>query len=477
MVGITSYGVYIPLHRLSRAEIARAWGKRELPGERAVANYDEDSLTMAVAAAMYCIKGIDSDSIDGLYFASTTSPYREKQSAAMIATILGMNKRALTIDFSGSLRGGTNALRAAMDAIKSGSARNVLVCASDVRLGYPDGADEMSFGDGAVALLIGNEGIIAEIEGNYTLYNEIQDVWRTGKDTFTRSGEDRFIIDEGYNKIIPEAITDAINDFKLSLTDFAKVALYSPNSRQQTAIARKLKLDVTNQIQDTLHTSVGNTGTAMSLMSLIEALENSQGGERILLASYGNGCDVFSLKVTDAIETAKDKPGIKVYLKSKRMIPFYNKYIRWREIMTVQPAARPPLEERQPSPQAQWRENEKELRLRGTKCNHCGTAQYPPQRVCIVCRTKDDFEYYSFLDKRGKVYSFSHDYVSDSLDPPTTLTVIDFDGGGRILCEMTDRDPEEIKVGMPVEMTFRRLYYVGGIYNYSWKCRPESIKS
>ncbi len=476
MAGITSYSAYIPLHRLSRAEIARAWGKREVPGERAVANYDEDSLTMAVAAAMYCTKGINPDEIDGLYFASTTSPYQEKQSAAFIATILDLNKQALTIDFSGSLRGGTNALRAAMDAVNSGAARNVLICASDVRLGYPDGADEMFFGDGAAALLIGSKGKIAEIEAFYTLYDEIQDVWRTSKDTFTRSGEDRFILEEGYNRIVPEAISSALSKFKLSPADFAKVALYAPNARQLSAVARKLKLDPKTQVKDTLHSSVGNTGTAMSLMSLIESLEDSKKGDKILLASYGNGCDVFSLTVND-IEKVKDKPGIKSGLESKRMIPFYNKYIRWREIMTVQPAPRPPLEERQPSPQAQWRENEKELRLRGTKCNHCGTAQYPPQRVCVVCKTKDDFELYSFLDKQGRVFSFSHDYVSESLDPPTTLTVIDFDGGGRMLCEMTDRDPDDVKVGMPLEMTFRRLYYVGGIYNYSWKCRPAGIKS
>ena len=47
MPGITAYGAYIPLHRLSRAEIARAWGGKTAPGERAVASYDEDSLTMA----------------------------------------------------------------------------------------------------------------------------------------------------------------------------------------------------------------------------------------------------------------------------------------------------------------------------------------------------------------------------------------------------------------------------------------------
>jgi len=477
MVGIISYSAYVPFHRLSRSEIARAWGKRELPGERAVANYDEDSLTMAVAAAMYCTKNMDIDSIDAVYFASTTSPHKEKQSAAMIATVLGLNRKTFTVDFSGSLRGGTNALRAAIDAVNSGSARSVLVCASDVRLGYPGGDYEMSFGDGAVALLIGNKDVVVEIEGSHVIYNELQDVWRTDRDTFVRSGEDRFILDEGYNKLVAEAVSGALSEFKFAPGDFAKVALYAPNERQMSSLSRKLGFDIKTQVPDAMYTSVGNTGTAMSLMCLVSALEESKGGDRVLLVSYGNGCDVFNLKVNDQIEKVKAKPGIKVYLESKRMISFYNKYIRWRELMVTQPAARPPVEERQPSPQAHYRENQKELRLRGTKCNKCGTPQYPPQRVCIVCRAKDDFEYYSFLDKKGKVFSFSHDYVMETLDSPVTTTVVDFEGGGRILCDTTDRDPDEIEVGMPVEMTFRRLYYVGGIYNYWWKSRPKRFES
>jgi len=77
MVGIRSYGAYIPLYRLERSEIVKAWRSPfPVPGEKAVANYDEDSLTMATAAALDCVTGIDRQEIDGLFFASTTSPYK-----------------------------------------------------------------------------------------------------------------------------------------------------------------------------------------------------------------------------------------------------------------------------------------------------------------------------------------------------------------------------------------------------------------
>ena len=81
-------------------------------------------------------------------------------------------------------------------------------------------------------------------------------------------------------------------------------------------------------------------------------------------------------------------------------------------------------------------------------------------------------EPYNFQDVPAKVFSFSHDYVVETTDSPVTVTFVDFEGGGRLMCDMTDRDPAAVEVGMPLEMTFRRLYYVGGIHNYWWKCQP-----
>jgi len=472
MPGIASYGAYIPLYRLSRAEIARAWGVAPPPGERAVANYDEDSLTMAVAAARDCLGRADRSSIQGLYFASTTAPYKEKQSAALIAAVLGLPPGATTVDFSGSLRCGTNALKAALDAVACGSAENVLVVAADMRMGYPAGPGEMNFGDGAAALLVGREDLIAEIEHFDSRYYEIQDTWRSDRDTFVRSAEDRFAMDEGYLRVVRETVSATLAKYGLAPADVAQVALNAPNARQLRSVVQKLGFEEKTQVRDVLQASVGDTGCALSLMSLVAALERAVSGERILLACYGNGCDVALLKTTERIDSGKDRRGIQRHLGAKTAMHSYEQYLRLRELLPLQPPARPPLELRTPSPAALWREVPWEMRLTGTRCRRCGQPQYPPQRVCVNCHAKDEMEPYPFVDVPATVFSFSHDYVMQSIDPPVTVTFVDFEGGGRIMCDMTDRDPAAVEVGLSLEMTFRRLYYVGGIYNYWWKCQP-----
>jgi len=81
-------------------------------------------------------------------------------------------------------------------------------------------------------------------------------------------------------------------------------------------------------------------------------------------------------------------------------------------------------------------------------------------------------EPYCFADKKATVFTFSQDNLTASVDPPATVTVVDFDGGGRGVFDMTDRDVSQLKVGMRVETTFRKLYSDRGIHNYYWKTRP-----
>jgi uncharacterized OB-fold protein len=95
--------------------------------------------------------------------------------------------------------------------------------------------------------------------------------------------------------------------------------------------------------------------------------------------------------------------------------------------------------------------------------------------VCIICQAKDDFEDYKFSDKRGTIFNFSHDYLLASPDPPTTQVIVDFEGGGRGMFDMTDREPDKVEVGMTVEMTFRKLFFDRGIHNYYWKARSVRV--
>ena len=230
------------------------------------------------------------------------------------------------------------------------------------------------------------------------------------------------------------------------------------------------------QIQEPLLDTVGNTGAALPLMILVGALEEAKAGDRILMVSYGNGSDALVLRVTEEIEKVRDRRGIKRHLEIKRTLDNYEKYLRWRGLVSLEAAARPA--KAPTSMSSLWRESRSALPLYGVKCKKCGTPQMfldafsTRARVCMECFAKDEFEPYRFADKRGKVASFSHDYLALSQDPPNTLTTVDFDGGGRGNFEMADRDPEECQVGMGVEMTFRKIFFDKGVHNYFWKCKP-----
>ncbi len=469
MTGIVSYAPYLPLNRLDRAEIGRAWGKGG-KGEKAVASFDEDTITMAVAVAQSCLAGIDIKTVDGLFFASTTAPYAEKQSAATVAAVLGMGAEVYTADFGNSLRSGTNALRAAVDAVNSGSLKKVLVCAAERRLALPIGAGEMAFGDGAGALLIGKEGVVASIDSMYTMSDEIIDIFRSDTDRYVKSWEVRFVRDDGHGRVVPQAIKAAMDKNGQTVADFSKIVIYSPDARQLAAVTKRMKLDP-DKVQDTFFNQFGDTGNAQVFITLAAALEQAKAGDRILVASYGNGADVFTVTATAGLPAAKPARDTNYYLNTKLMVSTYQKYLRWREIVEVEPAATAPME--QPSPVALWRDNKSGLDLHGVKCRKCGTPQYPAQRICIECGSKDDFDDYSFADKSAVLATYSHDSLGVSADPPTTIAAVDFKEGGRITCDMTDRDPAEIKIGMPIEMVFRILRNIGGFYTYWWKARPK----
>jgi len=469
MVGIKSYGVYIPYYRLERAEIGKMWGGVQYPGEKAVANYDEDVITMGVEACRDCTLGRDRAEIDRVYFASTTAPYAEKQASSLVAAVLDLSPKVITVDTGGGLRCGINAVSLAVDAVKGGSATNVLVCSSDLRLGMPKSAKEMEFGDGAAALLIGDTDTIATINRVYSVHNEMYDVYRPADERFVRSGEDRFVRDMGYGKVVVEAVSAALQAFGSRPMDYAKAIFYSPNPSYLGSVTKKLGFDPKAQAVDPLWAGTGNAGSAHGLLLLAAHLENANSGDRLLWVSYGDGCDVMELTVTDRIGNIQSKKSVQRHLSCKALTT-YQKYLRWRNLIDTEPPMRPRAEPA--SAVALYRDRKCGLAFYGSKCRDCGAVQYPVQRICMECKSKDNFDHYPFADKLGKIATFSHDNLAVSLDPPTTLAVVDFEGGGRVMMDITDRNPSDIHVGMPLEMTFRKFRQTEGIRVYWWKSRP-----
>ena len=198
MVGIVSYGSYIPSYRLPRDVIAKEWDTPSLGGERALASFDEDSLTLAMNASIDALGERNPKEVAGIFFASTTSPYREKQAAATVATVLDTAKELRTMDFTDSLRAGTSALLTALDLAKAGEL--FLVCAGDARMGEPDTIQEQNYGDAGGALVIGSENVIAELVGTHTVSQEFIGTWRTEEQDYLKSFPGGFENKFGYNR-------------------------------------------------------------------------------------------------------------------------------------------------------------------------------------------------------------------------------------------------------------------------------------
>ena len=189
------------------------------------------------------------------------------------------------------------------------------------------------------------------------------------------------------------------------------------------------------------------------------------------MIGYGDGSDALSLRVNSGISSLRERGLVKRGVEAKTVLNNYEIYARWRNVWVSDAAARRPAAQ-SPSVTAIWRESEQNLRLHGARCTSCSTVQYPPQRVCTICQARDQNEPVRLSDRRGTVFTYSMDYLAGTTDVPLVITVVNFEGGGRMLCMMTDRELDEIGVDMPVEMSFRKLRVVNGISNYYWKSVP-----
>ncbi|MCD6560166.1 MAG: hypothetical protein B1H11_01525 [Desulfobacteraceae bacterium 4484_190.1] len=480
MIGIRSYGAYIPRYRLNRKKIFENMGwlnsatAAHSRGEKAVANFDEDPVTMAVAAGMNCNNGFERTEPDGVYFASTTLPYKERQNAGIIATALGMRENVRSADFTGALKSGTTAMLSALEAVGSGEMKNMLVCASDCRLGKMGSPQEMIFGDGAAAFLISDHDVIAEYKGSYSITSDFVDHFRGSFEKFDRQWEDRWIRDIGYEDLIPKTVEGLLKKNALKIDDFAKVIYACHYTGERKKLNKNLGVDP-EKVQDIMLGEIGDMGAAQPMVMLAGALEDAKPGDKILVVSFGSGCDAIYFEITDKINDLKKRKGVIWHLANKAELDTYAKYLVWRNIIPFETGLRG--EEDSPTRWSMiWRYNKAIYGFCGSKCKKCGTPQFPPQRICVnpECGARDEMEEYYFSDKTAKIASYTGDNLVASINPPQIYGNILFEGGGKTMMDFTDCDLESLKVGMSVAPAFRIKYYDErrGIVRYFWKAVP-----
>ena len=208
---------------------------------------------------------------------STTFPFADRQNAGIVATALNLPSRILTSDFGASQKAGTTALLTALETVRGGDRKAILITASDKRETKPGYFYEMWYGDGAAAFMVGDTDVIAEFKGAYTVSYDFVDHYRTAGRRFDYVWEERWARDEGYGKIIPEAITGLMEKLDIGMDDVDKLIYPCFFKAEHKNIARKLGADP-EKVAGNLHEECGETGTAHSLVMLAAAPGHGKAG-------------------------------------------------------------------------------------------------------------------------------------------------------------------------------------------------------
>ncbi|MBS0472171.1 MAG: hydroxymethylglutaryl-CoA synthase family protein [Proteobacteria bacterium] len=484
MVGITAYGAYIPRRRLQRKAVAEAnaWFAPNLAGgakgERAMANWDEDAVTMAFEAARDCLPASDPAKdrahVDAITFASTTLPFADRLNAGIVAAALGLPKAITSLDVSSSLRCGTSAMIAVLDSVTSGRAASPLLVASDKRKARVASAQELAYGDAAAAFAFGGDKVIAEFLGAHTVTLDFVDHFRGEGEDFDYGWEERWIRDEGYSKIVPAAVKTLLEKTGTAPGDIAHLILPCPFAKLDQTLAKQCGIDPA-RVRDNLAGTVGDSGAAHALLMLSQVLETAKPGDKILVVQFAQGADVILFEVTPSIASLPKRSGVSGSLARRKEETNYLKYLGFNGLIELEKGMRAEVDKRT-ALTVLYRKGDMLTSLEGGKCRVCGTAQYPLSRICVNpnCKAVDSQDPYGFSESKGTVLSWSADFLTYALDPPNHYGMITFAEGGRLMADITDVEQGQIDTGAKVRMAFRIKDFdpKRGFIRYFWKAVP-----
>ena len=474
--GILAFGAYVPRLRLQRSAIAAAnnWFAPNLKGlakgEKAIANWDEDAITMAVEAARDCLGDSDRAAVANISLASTTLPYADRLNSGIIKEALLLSDHVAASDQGGSMRAATSAL---VQILQSRATH--LLLASDLRKARPASEGEMLQGDGAAALLLGaGAHVIARHLGSHSLTIDFIDHYRANGEDFDYGWEARWIRDEGYSKIIGQGLREALQKMGVTGADIAHAIIPIAVRGVAGSLAKKAGI-ADSAVADVLQATIGDTGVAHPLLMLAATLEKAKPGEKILLTGFGQGVDVLLFEVTEAITRLPARQAVAGWLARGKADSNYMRYLFHRGLVDLERGMRAEFDQKQPGTTL-YRQRKAVLGLVGGRCTKTGTVQFPKTQISVnpndhAVGTQED---YPLAERRARVFTYTADSLTYCPSPPQFYGAVDFEGGGRLTTEFTDCDAQDIEVGREMRMMFR----IKGVDDmrhftkYFWKAVP-----
>jgi len=477
--GILAHGAYLPRLRLTRKAIADANGwfnpalKSQAKGERSMCNWDEDVVTMAVEAARDALVERDRSSIAAVHFASTTFPFLDRLHAGIVSEALSLKEEISAQDMAASQRAATSALANAL-----AGEQETLIVSAERRRARSASPVEMTTGDGAAAILVGEGEPIAKLLASASRTADFVDHYRSLDMPYDYQWEERWIRDAGYTEIVPPTIKQCLEKAGRKPAEVKHFCMPAVLPRVAASMAKTSGIPDT-AVRDNFHAVCGEAGVAHPLLMLVATLEEAKPGDLILLVGFGQGADALLFEATDAIKRQPKRLGMRGHLKRRKEEMNYGKFLAFNDGIELERGMRAEADKLTPL-SALWRNRETVTSFVGGRCSKCGTLQFPRTNICVNpnCNAMHTQEPYPFADEVGRINSYTADRLTYSPDPPACYGMIQFEAGGRVMIDFTDVDADALAVGQPMRMMFRikDIDSQRGFRRYFWKAAPAGAR-
>jgi len=311
MVGIVSYGTYIPKYRIKLADIALAWKKepREVVGslgveEKSVPATDEDAVTIAMEASQQAFlrtQILPSD-VEVLFVGSESHPYAVNPTSTIIGELLGVGHDYLAADLQFACKAATTGMQAIAGLIAAGHARVGLAVGADTAQSKPHDLLEYTSGAAGVAFIMGSENIIATLRADTSYSSDTPDFWRRDGIRYP-SHAGRFTGEPAYMAHVMGAATKLLEMTKTKPADYTYCVFHMPNGKFPRDVARRLGFTKEQLAPSLTVDAIGNPYSASAMLGLAAVFDVARPGDKIFMVSYGSGAgsDGFVWEVTNEI--------------------------------------------------------------------------------------------------------------------------------------------------------------------------------